>query len=222
MRLNRPGNRPTTPQQTLPQRGASLIELMVGITLLALLVGLGIPTFSEWLQNARIRAAAESIQTGLQQAKAEAVRRNRPARFQLVSSLDSSCTTTTTGTYWLVNLTSNTSPDGSCGNTPDDTTTPFILQRSPAGAGGGDLDINASAYVVSFNGLGRQVASQNPTTSIATLTINVKSASANCLGTSGGTARCLRIVVSPAGEIRMCDPSITGTGVSTQTHPTAC
>lgn len=214
-------SRRSAPHLTRPHRGASLIELMVGITLLALLVGLGVPTFSEWLQNARIRAAAESIQTGLQQAKAEAVRRNRPARFQLVSSLDGSCTTTTTGTHWLVNLTSNTSPDGQCGNTPDDATTPFILQRSPAGAGGSDLDINASAYVVSFNGLGRQVASQNPTTSIATLTINVESASTTCLS-SGGTARCLRIVVSPAGEIRMCDPSISGSGVSTQTHPTAC
>ena len=129
-------SRRSAPHLTRPHRGASLIELMVGITLLALLVGLGVPTFSEWLQNARIRAAAESIQTGLQQAKAEAVRRNRPARFQLVSSLDGSCTTTTTGTHWLVNLTSNTSPDGQCGNTPDDATTPFILQRSPAGAGG--------------------------------------------------------------------------------------
>lgn len=214
-------SRRPSPHLARAHRGASLIELMVGITLLALLVGLGVPTFSEWLQNARIRAAAESIQTGLQHAKTEAVRRNRPARFQLVSSLDSSCTTTTAGNYWLVNLTSNTSPDGQCGNTPDDATTPFILQRSPAGAGGSDLDINASAYVVSFNGLGRQVASQNPTTPVAALTIDVESASATCLS-SGGTARCLRIVVSPAGEIRMCDPSISGSGVSTQTHPTAC
>ncbi len=204
------------------ERGASLIELMVGITLLALLVGLGVPTFSDWLQNARIRAAAESIQTGLQHAKAEAVRRNTQARFQLVDTLDNNCAVTTTGTHWLVNLTSVTTPAGLCGSTPSDTTSPFILQRSPAGTGSSDLNINASQYVVSFNGLGRQVKSENPTTSIGTLTIDVKSASATCLGTTGGTARCLRIVVSPAGEIRMCDPSITGTGVSTQTHPTAC
>ncbi|MGE0112949.1 GspH/FimT family pseudopilin [Aquabacterium sp.] len=199
-----------------------MIELMVGITLLAILVGMGVPAFSEWLQNARIRAAAESIQTGLQHAKAEAVRRNTHARFQLVSTLDNDCAVSTSGTFWLVNLTSDTTPDNQCGSTPSDTTSPFILQRSPAGGGGDDLDISASQYVVSFNGLGRQIASTNPTTSIGTLTINVRSASTTCLGTSGGTARCLRIVVSPAGQIRMCDPSITGTGVSTQTHPTSC
>lgn len=222
MRLNRPGNRPTTPQQTLPQRGASLIELMVGITLLALLVGMGIPSFAEWLRNAKIRSAAESIQAGLQHARAEAVRRNTQVRFQLVSSLDSSCSVSTSGTNWLVNLTSSTTPAGQCGDSLSDTTSPFIVQRSPAGGDGDTLAINASQYVVSFNGLGRQVPSTNPTTSTGTLTINVNSASATCLGTTGGTARCLRIVVSPAGQIRMCDPSITGTGVSTQSHPTAC
>jgi len=208
------------PAQT--QRGASLIELMVGITLLAILVSMGVPAFFDWLQNARIRTAAESIQTGLQHAKAEAVRRNTHARFQLVSTLANDCAVSTSGTFWLVNLTSDTTPENQCGSTPSDTTSPFILQRSPAGGGGDDLDISASQYVVSFNGLGRQVASTNPTTSVGTLTINVRSASATCLGTSGGTARCLRIVVSPAGQIRMCDPSITGTGVSTQTHPTSC
>lgn len=215
------GHCPRTPQFRRVL-GASLIELMIGISLLAVLVGLGAPSFAEWIRNAKIRSAAESIQAGLQHARAEAVRRNTQARFQLVSSLDSGCTVVTSGVYWLVNLTNNTTPDGQCGDTPSDTTAPFIVQRSPAGGDGDGLDVNASQYVVSFNGLGRQVKSENPTTAIGTLTIDVKSASTTCLGTSGGTARCLRIVVSPAGQIRMCDPSITGTGVSTQTHPTAC
>lgn len=209
------------PQSTENQRGASLIELLVGITLLTLLVGLGLPSFSEWLQNARLRAAAESIQSGLQYAKTEAVRRNTQVRFQLVSALDNTCAVTTSGSYWLVNLTSDTKPDELCDKTTSDSTSPFILQKSPAGTGSPDLNINASAYVVSFNGLGRQVPSKNPSTPVGTLTINVDSSTATCLA-DGGTARCLRIVVSPAGEIRMCDPSITGTGVSTQTHPTAC
>lgn len=213
----------TSPQHPARRSlGASLIELMVGITLLALLVGMGVPSFGEWLRNAKIRSAAESIQTGLQYARAEAVRRNTQVRFQLVSSLDSSCSVSTSGANWLVNLTSSTTPAGNCGNSLSDTTSPFIVQRSPAGGAGDALEISASQYVVSFNGLGRQVASTNPTTSTGTLTINVNSASEICLGTSGGTARCLRIVVSPAGQIRMCDPSITGTGVSTKNRPTAC
>lgn len=212
----------SAPHSARMSRGASLIELMVGITLLALLVGLGVPSFADWLQNARIRGAAESIQSGLQHARAEAVRRNTPARFQLVSTLDSSCDVSTSDANWLVNLTSGTTPAGHCEDTMSDTTSPFIVQRSPAGSGGDGLDISASQYAVSFNGLGRQVASTNPTTAIGTLTIDVKSESVTCLGTTGGTARCLRIVVSPAGQIRMCDPSITGAGITTQSHPTAC
>ena len=195
---------------------------MVGITLMGLLVGLGIPTFADWLRNAQIRTAAESIQTGLQFARTEAVRRNASVRFQLVSSLDNSCTLANDGAYWLVNVGSDVTPAGKCGNATSDTATPFIVQRSPAGSNPDLFDITADQYAVSFNGLGQQTATQNPDIAAGTLTIDVKSTSAACLGTSGGTARCLRIVVTPARQIRMCDPSISGAGVSTQTHPTAC
>lgn len=202
--------------------GASLIELMVGITLMGLLISLGIPTFSDWLRNAQIRTAAESIQNGLQFARTEAVRRNTSVRFQLTSSLDSSCSLVTDGAYWLVNMGSDVSPSGKCDDAASDTASPFILQRSPAGSNPEIFDITANQYAVSFNGLGQQTATQNPNISPSTLTIDVKSSSAACLGTTGGTARCLRITVSPAGQIRMCDPSIAGPGITTQTHPTAC
>lgn len=194
---------------------------MIGLTLLGVMLSLAVPSFAEWMRNARVRAAAESIQSGLQQAKAEAVRRNTTARFQLVNALDSTCALATSGKYWVINLTNSTTPATLCGSTLSDSATPFIVQRSPAGGASSDLQISASDYVVSFNGMGRQVASTNPTTAIGTLTINVQSTAATCLA-AGGSVRCLRIVVTPDGQIRMCDPSITGTGVSTKTHPTAC
>lgn len=215
---------PSGPPCRLPgwHRGASLIELMVGLTLLAMLVGMGVPAFGEWMRNAQIRTTAESIQSGLQSARAEAVKRNAQVRFQLVSSLENDCTVSNAGANWLINLSSSTTPQGQCGSAIDDTVTPFIIERSPAGTQPNNVQINASQYVVSFNGLGSQSASTNPITAIGILTIDVNSATEACLGTTGGTARCLRVVVSPAGQIRMCDPSITGSGVSTKTHPTAC
>lgn len=63
--------------------GFSLIELMVGIAILAILLGLALPSFQTWIQNSQIRNAAEAIQNGLQRARAEAVTRNANVEFVL-------------------------------------------------------------------------------------------------------------------------------------------
>lgn len=65
------------------QRGFTLIELMVVITILAVLATLGIPSLMEMLQNTQVRTAAESILDGLQVARSEAVRRNAHTQFVL-------------------------------------------------------------------------------------------------------------------------------------------
>ena len=58
------------------QAGFSLIELCVGIAVIAILIGFAIPGMRTWLQNSNVRSTTESIQNGLQLARAEAVRRN--------------------------------------------------------------------------------------------------------------------------------------------------
>jgi type IV fimbrial biogenesis protein FimT len=68
------------------QRGVSLIELMVGIAILGILAALALPSYTAWIQNTKIRTAAESIQNGLQIARAEAVKRNTPVQFVLGAS----------------------------------------------------------------------------------------------------------------------------------------
>lgn len=54
---------------------------MIGITILAILLGAAMPSFQTWLQNTQIRNAAESITNGLQRARAEAVARNTNVAF---------------------------------------------------------------------------------------------------------------------------------------------
>ena len=73
---------PRTPRRS--EHGFSLVELMVTVAVLSLLMTLAVPSFAEWIQNSRIRTAAESIQNGLQVARAEAVRRNARVEFALV------------------------------------------------------------------------------------------------------------------------------------------
>lgn len=68
-----------------PNRGFSLIELVVVIAILAVLLGLGMPSLTAYLENAKVRAAAENLLAGLQQARAEAIRLNTPVEFLLTN-----------------------------------------------------------------------------------------------------------------------------------------
>jgi type IV fimbrial biogenesis protein FimT len=66
-----------------PQRGFSLVELCIGLAVLAILISLAVPGMRTWLQNSQLRTTAESIQNGLQLARSEAVRRNVFVTFTL-------------------------------------------------------------------------------------------------------------------------------------------
>ena len=65
--------------------GFSLIELMVAITILALVVMLGVPMYTQFIGNTQVRNAAESMLSGLRLAQTEAVKRNEPVQFVLDS-----------------------------------------------------------------------------------------------------------------------------------------
>ena len=80
-----------------PQRGFTLVELMIGIALLAIILAIGGPSFATWLQNTQIRNMSEAVKDGLQLARAEAVRRNARVRFQLVDGLTNGCALSTSG-----------------------------------------------------------------------------------------------------------------------------
>jgi type IV fimbrial biogenesis protein FimT len=203
-------------------RGVSLIELMVAITVLAIALAIGIPSFGEWISNMQIRSTAESLQNGLQFARSEAVRRNNPTQFQLVTTSDNSCVLSTAGPYWVVNLptTAASSPASACGSAVSDTTAPYILQSSPVVSTRALTSITLSASpqaIISFDGLGRQTTSANPAKAAAALAIDVRSSNTSSCVANGGPLRCLRVTVSTSGQVRMCDPSVTSGST-----PTAC
>ena len=63
--------------------GFTLIELMLALAILALLLLLGLPSFTAFLRNSEIRSTAESMINGLRTASAEAANRNTNVTFEL-------------------------------------------------------------------------------------------------------------------------------------------
>lgn len=198
----------------MQQRGLTLIEMAVTLAVMALLLFAAAPNIGAWIDNTRIRNAADSLQSGLQLARGEAVRRNQSVTFWLVSSddpskLDNSCALSNTSGSWVVSL---LSPAGNCGATDPDAA-PMIVTGRPVGDGGGSVAITAvqsdgstAATQITFNGFGRIANTADAINRI------------NVTGTRDDVEyRHLRLEVSSAGLVRMCDPRVTN-----DTDPRLC
>jgi type IV fimbrial biogenesis protein FimT len=189
------------------QRGVSLIEMMIGITIAALLMMIGLPSMVTWLNNSQIRTAGETLLAGLTLARVEAVKRNTTVRFQLVSDLTSGCALTTSGTSWVVSL---EDPSGSCDDAPSESTSPKIIQAKSGSEGTTHVAVAASgAATVHFNGLGRVTSPSGAANMTQILISNPGGGVCQHLDTTNGTMRCLRIDISTGGEVKMCDPAVT-------------
>lgn len=186
----------------IPERGVTLIELMIGLAIVALVLFVAVPSFGIFLQNSQIRNAAGSALDGLELARNEAIRRNSPVRFQFVSDLTASCTLSTTSLAWVV---SQADPAGACDTAPSDTVAPQIVQSRSAteGTSNARVTVTGNSTVV-FTGLGRAQAG-----GISQIDVTNTSGTCQYSDPTNGTMRCMRILVSSGGQARMCDPQVT-------------
>ena len=184
------------------QRGFTLIELMVGIAVFACLMAIGAPSFSTWIQNSQIRTAAEAIQNGIHLARVEAVRRNTSVRFQLIDTLTNACALSTSGRNWVVSL---DPAAGACDAAPSADlaapTAPRVIQSRAAGAGASRAVIAADQSSIVFNGLGRVTPVPG-----GNINIDITNPTGGACAAASGPMRCMRVVVSAAGQVRLCDP----------------
>jgi type IV fimbrial biogenesis protein FimT len=181
-------------------RGFTLIEMLFGVAMVAILLALGAPAFSTFLQNARLGTRAKSFYSGLQLARSEAIRRNLPVEFILTDTptdtpnLENAAASTPLGRNWVVRV----QPAASAA---------YELIEAKSGMEGGDLaslQVTSTTDGLAFNGTGgtidglpQQLDVSNP---------------AGGLCAPAGPMRCWRIVVGPGGQIRMCDPAVAAAG----------
>jgi type IV fimbrial biogenesis protein FimT len=57
--------------------GFTLIELMISVLLVAVLLGIGVPSFRTLIDNQRLRAVSSDLRIALNTTRSEAVKRNR-------------------------------------------------------------------------------------------------------------------------------------------------
>jgi type IV fimbrial biogenesis protein FimT len=164
-------------------RGFSLIEVLVVLLLVGLLLTLGLPAFSGWMQNLQVRSAADSIQNGLQVARAEAIRRNT-----------------------LVSFTLN-GPDAGWAVAVIDPAESVQTYAAADGAPNAQVGIDPGALplVVVFDGLGKTNLAAKTTLSVTNPT------GGNC-GTDAGDMRCLNVTIAVGGQVKMCDPQVVTAG----------
>lgn len=180
-------------------QGFTLLEILIALTIFLGLFALAVPNFRTAVQNNHIRSSADSLLSGVRLAKSEAMKNNSRIRFFLVSSLDNTCSLSSSGRYWIV---SKDSPAGACDSAPSSAVAPRIIQKGQISDVSSNLVVNGSARSqLTFNGQG--FVTTNPDSTFSLMDIAVSSGK---LTTSEQTT--YKVIVSNAGRIKMCRPSL--------------
>lgn len=162
--------------------GFTLIEMLIVIAIIAVATTLGLPSYRQWVHNTQIRNAAESIQSGLQKARAEAVTTN--ANIELVLGVNPP---------WLIKVAGVGGAE--------------IERSSTEGAKNVTKTVTpAGATTITFNSFGTVGAPPNqPNNSDGTAPFTQVEFTSSVL--DAADARNLRVMIGNAGNVRMCDPN---------------
>lgn len=149
--------------------GFTLTELMLAVAVLGILVGVGMPSFTKMIRNAEIRSAAESVSSGVQRARGEAVAHNTKVQFTLGS-----------GTSWYVDYVSTPNPAARLDSRASSESANASMSILPVGA-----------TTITFNQLGQVVTNADASATLTQVTFTATGGNQTLLVTigTGGNVR---------------------------------
>lgn len=182
--------------------GFSIIELMVGLTIVGVLIAIGAPSFATYLQSSKLASASQSYLSGVQLARAEAIRRNLPVQFVLTDTpidtpdIANSAAPSVSGQNWVVRAAS--------GATFAPIEAKAAIEGAFTGTGTPSVQIDGTANptvfdgTISFNGFGG-------TSDGSAYELNLQNPSGGACAPAG-PMRCPRIRIPRGGQVALCDP----------------
>ncbi|MBL8541056.1 MAG: GspH/FimT family pseudopilin [Burkholderiales bacterium] len=191
------------------QHGFSLIELMVGLAVIAFVLMMGVPAFATFLQNQKLRDAATTALAAVSLARAEAIRLNANVEFLMTDTEPdvtnfAAATASTSGGNLLVR--------GNVYNPATGQNELTMLEAKLRREGSGQsadittgVQFAATTGRVTFTPLGG-------TTLAANEVVQVTNPAGGDCRSAGGTMRCLNVLITRGGQIRLCDPAVTAAG----------
>ena len=176
--------------------GFTIIEVLISLVVLGVLIAMAGPSFVEFMQNSQIRAAADAMQNGLQLARGNAVSRNVPVSLSVGPGSGWTVAEVASGTVIETRVHEEGTPNVNIATTPN------------------------GSFAVTFTPLGAVTTNADGTATVTRMDFVNPSGGACQTDSPAGAMRCLRIVVSGGGSVRMCDPQLTALGMTTD--PRAC
>jgi type IV fimbrial biogenesis protein FimT len=185
-------------KRRLHAAGFTIIEVVVAMTIFAILVTLAVPSMGKWTRNVKVRASTDALQNGVRLAQAESLRRSRQVVFYL-----------TGGTNWTI----DTIPSMTDGSETNQLVASGVIGSITTGV------TITGPTAICFNSVGRLVA--NSSTGVAGVTCTMPTATPPVWSYQialAGADRPLQLNVALGGQVHMCDPAKT----LSSTNPDGC
>jgi type IV fimbrial biogenesis protein FimT len=177
-----------------------MIEMVVALTVMAVLLSAAVPSYSGFISNSKVRSAAETFYAATQRARSEAIQRNELVELVLTDDTPNnppsgsggnvmSLSESTNGKNWVIRVPNQTAPNQ------------LIEAKLGVEGGASMVVVNAGGPTkIQFNGSGE-------TTSAATITVAFTHQTMNASCTLTQSVRCVSVRISVGGQARLCEPN---------------